>query len=529
MQGPMACVDSLMVTRRPGHWRHAAAMPAAPDSTLAGQGHPSRSAEPGKGPAEPSAGPPSRFARQRRADDELGGQVASMGNEASLATGPRALTVSELNASVSSLLGTLGSIRVEGELSGITVAASGHWYFSLRDSGASVRAVMFRTASRTVAFRPMEGQRVVARARLGLYESRGDFQLQVEYLEPAGPGDLFARFQALKERLASEGLFDPELKRALPAVIGHVGVVTSLGAAALHDVLTTLRARDPGVAVTIYPSLVQGAGAPAALVDALEHANAHGAADVLLLVRGGGSIEDLWSFNDETLARAIRASALPVISGVGHETDFTIADFVADVRAATPTAAATLVTSPRIDRMRAVQGLANRLADAVRNVIDRQAQHLDMAARMLQSPRQLWEREFAAVHLAAHRLTHATRQAIDRQATAFDHLANRLVAPDVAAASARLERQCLALAAAQKQRIHWQREQIESRATALALVDPASVLRRGYAIVRRIDDGAIIRSATQVNADDLLSIELGEGHVTTRALAPGEPPPASRA
>ena len=244
------------------------------------------------------------------------------------------LSVSQLNRAVAALLERgLPPLGVVGEISNFTRAASGHWYFTLKDAGAQVRAVMFRGRAQGVGFVPREGDRVEVRALAGLYAARGDFQLTVEAMRRAGAGDLYQRFLQTKERLQREGLFEAERKRALPALPRAVGVVTSPQAAALRDVLTTLRRRAPQVPVILYPSAVQGADAPAGLLAALVAAGARGECDVLLLVRGGGSIEDLWAFNDEALARAIAASPVPVVSGVGHETDFTIADFVADARA----------------------------------------------------------------------------------------------------------------------------------------------------------------------------------------------------
>src|SRR5690606_1630025 len=252
-------------------------------------------------------------------------------------------TVSQLNRQVGQLLEShFSRIWVRGEISNFTQAASGHWYFSIKDEGATVRAVMFRGRAQAVGFVPKPGEKFEFRVNVTLYEPRGDYQLQVESMRRAGRGDLHAAFLALKDKLEAEGLFDPARKRLIEQMPQAVGVVTSLGAAALHDVLTALARRAPHVEVIVYPAPVQGADAAGRLVQAMRQAISRQEVDTLLLVRGGGSLEDLWSFNDEALARCIVSSPIPVISGVGHETDFTIADFVADLRAPTPTAAAEL-------------------------------------------------------------------------------------------------------------------------------------------------------------------------------------------
>src|SRR5579859_8203563 len=260
-------------------------------------------------------------------------------------TGRNVFSVSRLNREVRLLLEKgLGVVWVEGELSNFSAPSSGHWYFSLKDRDAQLRCAMFRMKNASLGFTPKAGQQVLARGRISLYEPRGDYQLIVEHLEEAGIGALRREFERLKEKLAAEGLFALERKRSLPRFPRRVGVITSASGAALHDVLRVLARRYPPAAVLIYPTPVQGGAASAGLVAAIELASARAECDVLILARGGGSLEDLWSFNDERVARAIRASAIPVVSGVGHEVDFTIADFAADLRAPTPTGAAELVT-----------------------------------------------------------------------------------------------------------------------------------------------------------------------------------------
>ncbi|MBN9463613.1 MAG: exodeoxyribonuclease VII large subunit, partial [Burkholderiales bacterium] len=309
------------------------------------------------------------------------------------------LTVSRLNRVVAGLLQrSLPPVWVSGELSNVMRAASGHWYFTLKDASAQVRAVMFRGRAQYVDFVPREGDHVEVRAQVSLYEPRGDFQLVVEAMRHAGDGDLYRRFLLLKARLQAEGLFEAGRKRALPAAPCTVGIVTSAQAAALRDVLTTLRRRAPEVGVIVYPTLVQGAAAPAAIVAALAAAARRAECDVLLLVRGGGSIEDLWAFNDEAVARAVAASTIPVVSGVGHETDFTIADFVADARAPTPTAAAALAVPDRRESMRRAQRLGEQLARAWARRLETLDQRLDTAARLLKSPSAQWQARALRLH-----------------------------------------------------------------------------------------------------------------------------------
>ncbi|MDE2478139.1 MAG: exodeoxyribonuclease VII large subunit, partial [Betaproteobacteria bacterium] len=279
-----------------------------------------------------------------------------------------------------------GVVSVQGEISGFTRASSGHCYFALRDESAQLRCVMFRQRAALVDFDLRDGVQVELRAQIGLYEPRGDLQLQVESVRRFGQGALMEQFLRLKARLRAEGLFEAQRKRELPEVVRTVGIVTSPQAAALHDVLVTLRRRSPQVRVIVYPSSVQGAAAPAELVRALRAAQQRAEADVLLLVRGGGSLEDLWAFNDETLARALAQASIPVISGVGHETDFTIADFAADMRAPTPTAAAEMCAAPREELLEGLRRAARALAHAMQVRLGREQQRMDRLQLRLPPP-----------------------------------------------------------------------------------------------------------------------------------------------
>ncbi|MEO8598649.1 MAG: exodeoxyribonuclease VII large subunit, partial [bacterium] len=320
------------------------------------------------------------------------------------------LSVTELNQAVARMLERGFPLTwVAGEISNFTRAASGHWYFTLKDSAAQVRAVMFRGRAQYADFIPKDGDRVELRTLVTLYAPRGDYQLNVEAIRRAGLGNLFEAFLRLKEKLELEGLFDPGRKRRLPAFAKTIGIVTSPQAAALRDILTTLQRRAPHVEIILYPTPVQGEGAAAKISHAIRLASNRGDCDVLLLCRGGGSIEDLWSFNDEAVARAIVDCNMPVIAGVGHETDFTIADFAADLRAPTPTAAAELAVTPRADWLAIVMTQADALQRAIQRQLSERGQTLDWLSHRLQSPKTTIARERLQLQALGNRLHLATR------------------------------------------------------------------------------------------------------------------------
>ncbi len=391
-------------------------------------------------------------------------------------------------------------VAVQGEISGFSRAASGHCYFALKDEAGQLRCAMFRRSADGLDFAPRDGLRVVVRGRIDVYGPRGDLQLIVEAMRPAGQGTLYEQFLRLKAALQGEGLFDADRKRELPPHPRHVGVVTSLGAAALRDVATALRRRAPHLAVTVFPAAVQGAQAPAELVAALQAANAHrgarGPCDVLLLVRGGGSLEDLWAFNDESVVRAVAASSLPVVVGVGHETDFTLADFAADLRAPTPTAAAELCAAPQAQRLGELSYLQERLSSAVQDAIDERAQRLDLLAQRLGRPS--GRLSGAREHLRSLQsgLQGGLRLWLQRQSLAQRALAQRL--PQGAARA--LDRQ---------------RDRLERSRSALSLLDPDLVLKRGYAYLTD-PSGHAITSAAQVRPGDDLVAALSDGQVPLR-------------
>lgn len=303
------------------------------------------------------------------------------------ASKPSVISVSALNNAVAQLLErNLPLTWVSGEISNFTRAASGHWYFTLKDQAAQVRAVMFRGRAQYADFQPKEGDKVEVRALVTLYAPRGDYQLSVEAIRRAGVGNLYEAFLRLKAQLEQEGLFDPARKRPIPPFVRRIGIITSPQAAALRDILTALKRRAPHIAVTLYPTPVQGEGAAAKIAQAIATANAREECDVLLVCRGGGSMEDLWAFNEEIVARTVAHSQIPVIAGIGHETDFTITDFAADLRAATPTAAAELAATPRAEWLDLLARQAQQLQRAQSRLLNEQQQTLDWLARRLQSP-----------------------------------------------------------------------------------------------------------------------------------------------
>ncbi|PKO52651.1 MAG: exodeoxyribonuclease VII large subunit [Betaproteobacteria bacterium HGW-Betaproteobacteria-2] len=382
----------------------------------------------------------------------------------------RVLSVSELNRMARDILErNFPLFWVSGEISNMTRAASGHWYFSLKDSGAQVRCVMFRGRNSYLDWVPKEGDKVEARATVTLYEARGDFQLTIEFLQRAGLGALFEAFEKLKQKLQAEGLFDETRKRAIPAFPKQIGIVTSADAAALHDVLTTLRRRMPGIPVVIYPTPVQGKGAANLIANAIETASRRAECDVLIVCRGGGSIEDLWQFNEEIVARAIVNCSMPVISGVGHETDFTIADFAADRRAPTPTAAAEMASPNREALLNTLLQQQQSLQRSMSYKLNRYMQQLDFLARRLLSP--------------AQQLTHKQES--------------------LAQLGTRLQNSMLQL-------LGRQQEKLLRLSLNLQHLNPNAVLNRGYALVQT-RDGAIVRASSQIAAGDPVNLRFAEG------------------
>lgn len=436
------------------------------------------------------------------------------------------LTVAQLNQAVGQLLERgIPALWVRGEVSNFTAAASGHWYFTLKDSRATVRAVMFRGRASAVGFVPRAGDQVEIRCRVSLYEPRGDYQLQVEALRRAGVGNLYEAFVRLKEQLSGEGLFDPARKRAPLALPRAIGVITSLHAAALRDVLSALARRAPQVPVVIYPAPVQGADAAARLLEQVLHANRRSEVDTLLLVRGGGSIEDLWSFNDEALARAVAHSVIPVISGVGHETDFTIVDFVADVRAPTPTAAAELACTPRRDLLARLVQAGQRLQRGQQRQLDRAAQRLDRATAQLVSPAQRLAQQTERLNHLRYRLMSVWQGPQHKRRAKLDMLAQRLGQrlPDTRRAAAQVSVLVSQLQRSQRRLQATLEARVGALAGHLRALDPQHTLARGYAIARDAQ-GRIVQDAAQLHAGQALDLSFAQGaaRVAVTDIAPNE-------
>jgi len=388
----------------------------------------------------------------------------------------------------------MGAVVVRGELSGFARAASGHCYFSLKDAegaAALLRCAMFRRAASLLDFQPADGQQVELRGRLGVYEPRGELQLVVESLRRVGTGTLYEEFLRLRARLEAQGLFEPSRKRPLPLRPAVIGVVTSLGAAALHDVLTALRRRAPHVRVVVYPSLVQGAEAPAAIVAAIATAERRAECDTLLLVRGGGALEDLWAFNDERVVRAVAACSLPLVCGVGHETDITLADLAADLRAPTPTAAAEMAAPSRDDQLAALQGGDRALQAALARAMQTHSQRLDRLSLRLGRPAATLAAQGERLDSLQMRLGQSLRQQLPRQRLAQQVLSQRLLR----AARVTLAQQ------AQRQ-ASWQ--------ARLQALDPTRVLQRGYAWVESAD-GRPVLSARALSVGQVVQAVWSDG------------------
>ncbi len=419
----------------------------------------------------------------------------------------RAWSVAALLAFLSDTLAQrVGACTVEGEIASFTRAASGHCYFSLKDAdgqAALLRVALFRRAASGLRFAPQDGQRVKVRGRLALYEPRGELQFIADSLEPAGAGALYEQFLRLKSQLEREGLFDPARKRALPEFPRRIGVITSASGAALHDVCTTLARRSPQVEVIVYPGLVQGAEAPAALLKALALAQQRDEVDLLLLVRGGGSMEDLWAFNDPELVRAVAASRLPIVCGVGHETDVTLCDLAADLRAPTPTAAAELAAPAREELLRELERLQRRLADSLQRRLDYLGQRLDRSALRLARPRLDAPRR--RLDLAEGRL----RAALERRLT----VARQTLPP-----------RAMRLRAASHQRLDALRHRVERAADRLEALNPQRVLERGFAW---LDDGRgqPITQTAHLHSGQAVRARLADGEAALRVeqVTPQQP------
>ena len=436
------------------------------------------------------------------------------------------LTVSRLNSEVRAVLeGSFPLLWVEGEISNLAQPPSGHIYFTLKDSHAQVRCAMFRMKRQRLRFLPQNGTHVLVRCRVGLYEGRGEFQLMIEHMEAAGEGALLQAFEALREKLGAEGLFAAGHKKALPAYPRQIGVITSPAGAALHDILTVLARRFPAAGVVVYPVQVQGDEAAAEIESMLRLADRRAECDLLILTRGGGSLEDLAAFNDERVARAIHAARLPVVSAVGHEIDFTIADFVADQRAPTPSAAAELVSPDRLELENQIESLANRLARQIQQCLERQRSAVhNLDRRLLRSHPghrvMQWQQRMDELQ---QRLHQALKQDQRHRLALLSTLAARIAAVTPMHELRRMSQQHESL---HRRLVHAvdalfgrQRQRLASTAASLHALSPLATLQRGYSITRRVRDGAVIQDAAAVTAGEQVETLLSRGRLRCEVIS----------
>lgn len=434
---------------------------------------------------------------------------------------PKTLTPSQLNREARSLLEShFDFVWVEGELSNFARPSSGHWYFSLKDSSAQVRCAMFRNRNQRLRFQPKDGEQVRLRARVSLYEGRGEFQLIGEFMEPAGAGALQARFEALRDQLAAEGLFDAQLKQPLPTAVSHLAVITSASGAALQDILQVLKRRNPAILVSVLPVPVQGDTAAPQIRAAIERANHLRRSrddcdfDAILLARGGGSLEDLWAFNDEALARTIAASELPLVCGVGHEVDVTIADFAADMRAPTPSAAAELLSDDSSELMERIGNTRRRLESAIERQLERATLRLGTLAARLRDPGHRLREQSQRLDELELRLHRGMGLQLHFTQTRVARLRERLLTLSPARrteqAKDQLERLRDRLGTLIQQRLQGQQERLHRQEDLLRGLNPLAILSRGYAVVST-EDGQVLRDSRQLSANQRIYTRLGTG------------------
>ncbi len=428
-----------------------------------------------------------------------------------------ALSVSQLNQQARLLLEkNFGMITVEGEISNFARPSSGHWYFTLKDSGAQVRCALFRNRNTFLKYRPKNGDLVRLRARVSLYEGRGEFQLIGDYLEEAGSGALQAAFDALKQRLQLEGLFDPAHKRSLPGLPRHIGIITSPTGAALRDILSVLKRRFAAIPVTLYPALVQGDEAAKQLRSALALANRDQRCDVLIISRGGGSLEDLWPFNDEALARAIFSSNIPVVSAVGHEVDFSIADFVADQRAATPSAAAELVSPDAAQLGAQFRDSRQRLVNQISRRLIREKERLNWLSQRLKHPGQRLQEQTQQLDNLELRLHRAMQRRLfneqQREAQLRQRLARQNPLRTLGEEQTQVQQLSLRLCQGMQRRLDAAKQSLAAMARELHAVSPLATLERGYAIITTPDQ-TVITQADKIKVGDNVEARLANGRL----------------
>jgi len=435
-------------------------------------------------------------------------------------------SISRLNSEVRSVLeGSFPLLWVEGEVSNLARPSSGHIYFSLKDPQSQVRCAMFRMKRQRLRFQPENGSQVLVRARVGLYEPRGEFQLIIEHMEAAGEGALRQAFEVLKQRLADQGLFDTEQKRQLPEFPRQIGLITSPSGAAIRDILSVLKRRFPAIPLVIYPVPVQGEEAPRAIVDMIRLADQRAECDLLILARGGGSLEDLMAFNDEGVARTIFEAQIPIVSAIGHEIDFTIADFVADHRAATPSAAAELVSPDREELNQLLNALQGRQALQIRQQLDRLSTRLNTLEQRLgqcHPGAQLQQQQQRQDELE-QRLQHAIRNQFRRRSDQLTALSARVHARTPAHHLTHTLQQCSLLdqrlVSSVKSGLEREGQRLATLAGSLHALSPLATLERGYCIVRKLPEGEILRDASRVSAGDQLETRLARGRLLCRVEA----------
>ena len=431
---------------------------------------------------------------------------------------PSSISVSELNALAKALLEDhLAGLWIAGEVSNLTRAASGHYYFSLKDSRAQVRCAMFKGAAMRLAKPLKEGDHIEVSGRISIYEARGEFQITVNEVRLKGLGQLYEAYERLKAQLQAEGAFAAERKKPLPARAQCIGIVTSLAAAALRDVVTTLKRRAPEIPVIVYPTAVQGAGSEFQIAQAIKTASQRAECDVLIVCRGGGSIEDLWAFNEEPVVRAIEACAIPVVSGVGHETDFTLADFVADVRAPTPTGAAELVSPNRQESLHRLAQTKGRLKTVLEQRYFDASQKLDWLARQIRHPRQKLDEQRTYIHKLAQTLSYSMTQNVRAHTARFEHQTQALkhCRPDISVYRQDIDRFQTTLSHAFRQLLAQRRQSLTTQTALLEAVSPQQILERGFSVVKNTR-GQVIRNADALKQGQKLHITFADGETDVR-------------
>jgi len=431
---------------------------------------------------------------------------------------PSSISVSELNALAKALLEDhLAGLWIAGEVSNLTRAASGHYYFSLKDSRAQVRCAMFKGAAVRLAKPLKEGDHIEVAGKISIYEARGEFQITVNEVRLKGLGQLYEAYERLKAQLQAEGAFAAERKKPLPARPQCIGIVTSLAAAALRDVVTTLKRRAPEIPVIVYLTAVQGVGSEFQIAQAIKTASQRAECDVLIVCRGGGSIEDLWAFNEEPVVRAIEACAIPIVSGVGHETDFTLADFVADVRAPTPTGAAELVSPNRQESLHRLAQAKGRLKTVLEQRYFDASQKLDWLARQIRHPRQKLDEQRTHIHKLAQTLSYSMMQNVRAHTARFEHQTQALkhCRPDISVYRQDIDRFQTTLSHAFRQLLAHRRQSLNAQTALLEAVSPQQILERGFSVVKNTR-GQVIRNADVLKQGQKLHITFADGETDVR-------------